>query len=121
MNITINRKLAVVSVAGLLVALLMILGAPAQNAEAHTTVKSVSANSKVLRITFNGPIRRGTIRATNSRGRVVSRGSGGRDPRNVNRLVVALRNVGRGSYRARWSMVAIDGHRQTGVVGFRVR
>lgn len=121
MNISINRKLAAGSVAGLLVALLMILGAPAQNAAAHTSVKSASASSKVLRITFNGPIRRGTIRATNARGNVISRGRGGRDPRNVNRLVVALKNVRNGVYTARWSMVAIDGHHQSGTLRFRVR
>ena len=121
MNISINRRITLAVTGLLLVGLLWLVGGATQKAEAHTSLKSVSANSKVLRITFNGPIRRGTIRATNARGKVISRGSGGRDPRNVNRLVVALKSVRSGVYTARWSIVAIDGHHQAGTVRFRVR
>lgn len=117
---SINIRLVPVVLAALLAGLVLMAGAPGQ-ADAHTSVQGVSANSKVLRIVFSGPIRRGTIRATNARGRVISRGRGGRDPRNVMGLRVGLKNVRSGSYRAKWTIVAIDGHRQSGTLRFRVR
>ena len=121
MNLSISRKtVSGIVVAFLIAAFLMVVGS-APKAEAHTTVQSVTANSKLLRITFSGPIRRGSIKATNSRGKVVSKGRGGRDPKNNTRLRVGLKNLRPGTYKATWRMVAIDGHSQSGVVSFRVR
>ncbi|MBN8868842.1 MAG: copper resistance protein CopC [Solirubrobacterales bacterium] len=106
---------------GVLVAALLMFGGPAGEAEAHTKPTFTSANSKVLRIYFAQPIRRGTVRVRNARGKVVSKGRGGRDPRNISVLKVGLRNVRNGLYKATWSMIALDGHRQTGTLRFRVR
>jgi methionine-rich copper-binding protein CopC len=106
---------------GPLVAVLLMFGGPAGKAEAHTKPTFTSANSKVLRIYFAQPIRRGTVRARNARGKIVSKGRGARDPRNISALRVGLRNVRKGVYKATWSMVALDGHHQTGTLRFRVR
>jgi methionine-rich copper-binding protein CopC len=52
----------------------------------------------------------------------VSIGSGGRDPRKVSRLRVALKASKRaGRYTARWTATAADGHRQDGSFKFRLR
>ena len=108
-------------VAGTIVAAAMILGGPAGQAEAHTGVTSTSGNSRMLRVFFAAPIRRGTLRARNASGAIVSKGRGGRDPRNINALRVGLRNLRGGYYRATWSIVGLDGHHQSGTVRFRVR
>jgi methionine-rich copper-binding protein CopC len=99
-------------------------------ADAHTTVsgtypqagRSVSPSASLVSVTFSGPIRRGTLRVTGPGGRLWSSGSGGRDPRNIRRLVARLRGgKPAGSYRATWSITAADGHRQRGSFSFRVR
>jgi methionine-rich copper-binding protein CopC len=88
---------------------------PSKGASASTSIRSVS-------VTFEGPIRSGGIRVVGPGGRVVSSGSGGRDPRNITRVKVGLRGSKRsGSYRARYSIVAADGHRQRGSWTFRLR
>lgn len=116
--------LLVVVLAGLLA------GAPAGESLAHVKVKSTtpkrdgSASRSIgsVTVTFSGPIRRGTLRVTGADGRVASIGSGGRDPRRISRLLVELRRgLPRGSYRARWSLTAADGHRQRGSFRFRLR
>lgn len=121
MNISINKKTTLSGLAAFLIAALFALAAQTGTAGAHATVKSVKASAKVLRITFSEPIRRGTVRATNSRGKVISKGKGARDSRKASRLKVNLKNVRRGSYTAVWSIVAVDGHSQSGTVGFRVK
>lgn len=120
MNHAIDRNRLIGVTLAVLATLVVAFAGPTR-AQAHTTVQSVSANGKLLRITFSGPIRSGTIRATNSRGKVISRGRGGRDPRNITRLRVALKNVRSGWYTASWRMVAIDGHGQGGKLRFKVR
>ncbi len=48
-------------------------------------------------------------------GSTYSSGSGGRDPRNVKRLRVSLKSSKRtGSYKASWTIKAVDGHTQRG-------
>jgi methionine-rich copper-binding protein CopC len=98
-------------------------------ASAHVKVKSTkpsrggsaSTSIRTATVTFNGPIRRGTLRITGPSG-TVSIGAGGRDPRNVTRLRVSLRGSKRsGTYRARWTCVAADGHDQRGSFRFRLR
>ncbi len=73
-------------------------------------------------VTFSGPIRRGTIRVTGPGGKLWSVGSGGRDPRNIHRVIVGLRGgKPAGSYRASWAIVAADGHQQSGSFRFKLR
>ena len=105
-------------------------GVVAAVAVAHTDVKSRSpskggsASTSIGRVsvTFEQQIRRGGIRVVGPGGRVVSSGSGSRDPRNVARVVVGLRGSLRaGRYRATYSIVAADGHRQRGSWRFRLR
>lgn len=120
------KKMASVLVA---VLALTVVGAGAVNA--HTTVKSTSpkAGSKVnkslksVKVTFNGAIKRGTLKVVRtSNGAKVSNGSGGRDPGNVKRLTVALKGgLKAGKYKANWSMVAADGHTQTGSFSFKLK
>lgn len=87
---------------------------PSKGATASTSIGSVS-------VRFEGPIRRGSIRVVGPGGRVVSTG-GGRDPRNITRVRVGLKGSKRaGRYRARYSIVAADGHRQRGSWRFRLR
>ena len=99
-------------------------------AGAHTDVKSTSpaksttakTSTSRVTVTFDGMLRRGTLRVTGPNGRTVSIGSGGRDPRNIKRLLVGLkRGLKSGSYRARWTIVAADGHHQRGSFRFRLK
>jgi methionine-rich copper-binding protein CopC len=105
--------------------LMMSLG---DRADAHTTVAKVkpsgsaSTSIRSVAVTFNGVIRGGSIRVLSSSGRVVSKGRGGRDPRDATRLMVPLRKgLSRGRYTARWKIVAADGHSQSGSFRFRLR
>ena len=53
---------------------------------------------------------------------VVSVGKGGRDPRNINRLLVPLKgSLKAGSYKASWTIVAADGHARQGSFSFRLK
>ena len=111
---------------------LIALGAAAIAASAalaHTGIKSTSparggtakTSTKSVRITFKEQIRSGSIRVTRG-SQVVSKGKGGRDPRNVRRLVVSLKGGLRaGKYRASWKIVAADGDDQKGSFSFRLR
>jgi copper resistance protein C len=107
-----------------------VCGATAAGASAHVEIKSTSpkrggsAGTSVgtVTITFTGPLRRGTVRVTGPGGRVVSNGSGGRDPRSINRLRVSLKGgKSAGRYRVRWTILAADGHEQDGTFRFRLR
>ena len=98
-------------------------------ASAHSEVVATSpkaggtASTKVTKVTvtFSGPVRSGTIRVTGPGG-VVSVGRGGSDPRNVNRLTVALkRGLKAGRYTAAWTARAADGHAQRGSFRFRLK
>jgi methionine-rich copper-binding protein CopC len=99
------------------------------SALAHTEIVATSpkAGSTVERapgkvtVTFSAQIRSGTIVVRNGSGRLVSKGSGGRDPANVKRLRVALAaGLGSGRYTVRWTVVGADGHEQRGSFSFRV-
>ena len=88
---------------------------PAKGKSASTRIGSVSA-------TFSATIRGGSIKVTGPGGKVVSSGSGGRDPRNVKRLKVPLKSgLKAGSYKASWTMKAADGHTQTGSFTFKLK
>lgn len=88
---------------------------PSKGGSASTSIGSVS-------VTFEGPVRSGGIRVVGPGGRVVSSGRGARDPRNITRVRVGLKGSLRsGRYRARYRIVAADGHRQRGSWRFRLR
>jgi methionine-rich copper-binding protein CopC len=82
-----------------------------------TPRNGASKSSTRASITFKGTIRRGTLTVFAPNGAKVSIGSGGRDPRNIKRLVVGMkRSKPAGTYRMRWAIIAADGDYQTGVV-----
>ena len=86
---------------------------PAKSGRAKTSID-------VVKVAFSGPLRSGTISVRGPRG-VVSVGRGGRDPRRISRLIVPLRRgLAAGRYRASWTAVAADGHRQSGSFLFRL-
>jgi len=88
---------------------------PASGATAKTSISKVT-------VTFTGPLRRGTLRVAGPSGAVASVGKGGRDPRNVKRLAVALKSsLQAGSYKASWTIVAADGHDQEGSFRFTLK
>jgi methionine-rich copper-binding protein CopC len=88
---------------------------PKRGGTAKTSIRSV-------KITFSQQIRSGSIRVTGPGGRVVSAGKGGRDPRNVRRLVVSLKGgLKAGRYSARWTIKAVDGHSLRGTIRFRLK
>jgi len=98
-------------------------------ASAHVSVVSrsprpgstVSKSLRTVKITFSGSIRRGTLKVYNASGVKVSNGTGGRDPRNIRRLVTTLKTGLRaGRYTARWTIVAADGHSEHGYWRFRL-
>ena len=97
---------------------------------AHSEVEATSPRSggtastaiTKVTVTFSGPMRSGTIRVTGAGGAVVSSGKGGRDPRNVTRLTVPLKQgLKAGRYSARWRATAADGHTQRGSFRFTLR
>ncbi len=119
------QRLALISI---LAAVLALGGAAV--AIAHTDVKSTSpakgavAKTSISRVTvtFDGTLRRGTLRVTGPGGTVVSKGAGGRDPRNITRLLASLKGgLKAGSYKSSWTIVAADGHRQSGSFRFRLK
>lgn len=76
---------------------------------------------KSVVVTFSGPIRSGTLKVFAANGTKVSKGKGGRDPRNVSRLRATLkRGIGPGRYTARVKWVGADGHRQSSSFRFRL-
>ena len=107
-----------------------LLTVAAGTAFAHTKVKSTSpAKGKTAKtsidrvtVTFTGPLRRGTLRVVGPGSKVVSVGKGGRDPRNINRLLVPLKgSLKAGAYKASWTILAADGHDQKGSFTFRLK
>jgi hypothetical protein len=90
-----------------------------------TTPKAHSSTKKTLRavrMTFSGPIRSGRLTVKGPHGKTASKGHGGRDPRNIDRLLVSLRSgLKAGKYTARASVVAADGHHETFSFWFRLK
>ena len=117
------------TVAGLTaVVVALILGVTATAALAHVKVSATSPSGtaktsvRSAKVAFTGPIRRGTLKVVGPNGKKVSSGSGGRDPRSIRRLAVSLKGgLKAGRYKASWSMVASDGHRQSGSFRFRLK
>lgn len=96
---------------------------------AHTEVKStypsknqsVSKKLSKVTVTFSGQIRSGTIKVSGPSG-TISSGNGGRDPRDVKRLAVPIKSSKKaGTYTAKWTMKAADGHTQSGTFKFKIK
>ena len=86
--------------------------------KANSTVKAPSS----VRLTFCGPIRSGSGSVKGPGGTTASSGKGGRDPRNIDRLLVPLRSgLKSGKYTVRASVVAADGHHETFTFWFRIK
>jgi methionine-rich copper-binding protein CopC len=105
-------------------------GVAAAPASAHTEVKSTSpakgstASRSIgkVTVTFTQAIQRGKLKVTGPGGKVVSKGSGGRDPRKISRVRVGLKgSLAAGRYKARWTIKAADGHEQSGSFRFKLR
>lgn len=112
-----------------LVALVLVAVVGAAAAWAHVGVASrsprpgttVPKSLRSVKITFTGAIRSGTLKVYNASGVKVSNGTGGRDPRNIRRLVTSLKTGLRaGRYTAKWTCTAADGHRESGYWRFRL-
>ena len=108
-------------------ALVAVIGTTAAWAHVRVASRSPRAGATVprslhtVKVTFSGPIRRGTLKIYNASGSKVSNGTGGRDPRNLRRLVATLKSGLRsGRYTARWTCVAADGHSEHGSWSFRL-
>jgi methionine-rich copper-binding protein CopC len=102
------------------------LGAP--GAAAHVRVVSTHPSGvaetslRTAWIEFSGPIRKGKLVVRTKAGKKVSKGSGGRDPRNVDRVLAPLKSdLKPGRYRAVATIVAADGHEQRFSFGFRLK
>jgi methionine-rich copper-binding protein CopC len=82
---------------------------------AKTTIKRVT-------VTFSGPILGGSLKVFGPDGSKASRGKGGRDPHNVQRLRTSLRaNLPPGRYTAEARWTAADGHREAASFHFRLK
>jgi methionine-rich copper-binding protein CopC len=103
------------------------LGAGVAYGHAEVTSTSPKAGATVspslskVSVRFGSPITTGTITVAGPKG-TVSRGRGGPDPRSTARLIVRLRTpLASGRYRASWTVLAADGHRQRSSFTFKVR
>src|SRR4051812_29359520 len=103
------------------IALALVFAVGASDALVHETLVSTSPKKnaklshapKSVALTFNGSIRSGKVKVTGPHGKASS-GSGGRDPRNIKRLMVSLRHgLGAGRYTVHASIVASDGDHQS--------
>lgn len=121
-----DRRLAAALAAA---ALALGVVAPASGAHVELSSSSPAAGAvtgtgvRKVTVTFSGTIRSGTLKVFRiSTGKKVSVGAGGRDPRSVRRLLTKLSTgLTAGKYRVRWTIVAADGHHQSGTYVFRMR
>ena len=104
--------------------------AAAAPAFAHDEVKSTSPSDggrastsiRKVTVTFEEAFRRGTLEVTGPGGAVVSKGSGGRDPRNASRLQVRRNGShARGRNTPPRRIAPADGDAQDGTFHFRLR
>jgi methionine-rich copper-binding protein CopC len=120
-----SRKARGVVTALAVAALAAALLAPAASAHDSIVATNPSGSAKTTQkrvaVLFSGPIQSGTLKVFGPAGNKVSKGTGGRDPRNVKRLVAGLKTgLAAGKYTARVSWTAADGHRQEASFGFRL-
>ncbi len=115
---------------GLLTAAVLAAAVAAPSAQAHVALASTSPKAgstghakklRSVRLTFTGPIRSARVTVTGPQGKV-SKGRGGRDPRNIKRALVALRGgLAVGGYRVAATTVSADGHTQKWAFSFRLK
>lgn len=118
----IGRRVVAALAASALAALLL-----APTALAHEEIVSTKPSGQAkaglgsVSVTFSGPIRSATLKVFDADSTKVSKGSGGRDPRNVSRARAALKSgLGPGRYTARVKWVGADGHEQSSSFQFRL-
>jgi methionine-rich copper-binding protein CopC len=120
-----NRSLKHLVAVALAVLALAATAAPVASAhvelvETHPSGQAKTSLSSVWML-FDDPIRSGTLKVFGPDGAKASKGSGGRDPRNVNRLRAGLKSgLKPGRYRAKGVTIGADGHRQEWSFGFRL-
>ena len=117
-----GRGVVVALAAAALAALLLV---PTASAHESIVATAPSGTAKVgvrsAAVKFSGPIRSGTLKVFDAAGKKVSKGSGGRDPRNVSRVRTTLKNgLGPGKYTARVKWIGADGHHQQASFSFRL-
>ena len=84
--------------------------------------RTASKNISTVTVTFTGAIRKGTLKVTGPGGRTYSKGSGGRDPRKISRLRTSMKSgLKAGTYTAKWSITAGDGHAESGSFTFKLK
>jgi len=84
--------------------------------------KTASTHISTVTVTFSGPIRKGTLKVTGPGGKTYSNGSGGRDPRNISRVRTSMKSgLKAGTYTAKWSITAGDGHAESGSFTFKLK
>jgi copper transport protein len=122
-----NRRRRIVAPIATAPALALVCAA---TASAHVTLVSTSPARNSHRahapasvsMTFSGPIRSGRMTVKGPGGKAASVGHGGRDPRNIDRLLVQLKHgLKAGRYTVRASTIAADSHHQTWKFTFTVR
>ncbi len=88
--------------------------------ETHPSGQAKTSLASVWML-FDDPLRSGTLKVYGPDGSKASKGSGGRDPRNVNRLRAGLKSgLKPGRYQAKGVTVSADGHRQEWSFDFRL-
>ena len=102
------------------------LGASTATAHVQIVKTSPSGTAKTSQasvwVLFSGPIRSGSMKVLGPDGSKVSKGAGGRDPRNVDRLFVGLiSGLVPGVYTAEAKWIAADGHHQEATFSFRLK
>lgn len=118
---TVRGAVAALAVAALAAALMAPLASAHDEIVATSPSGSASTAQKRVAVLFSGPILNGTLRVFGPAGNKVSKGTGGRDPRNVKRLVVALKGgLAVGGYTVKVKWTAADGHHQEDQFGFRL-
>jgi len=121
-NRTMRRAVAALAATALAGAML----APAAPAHVQIIKTNPSGSAKTTQrsvsILFSGPIRSGTLKVFGPDGSKASKGSGGRDPRNVDRLLVGLKSgLKAGTYTAKAKWIAADGHHQEENFSFKLK
>ncbi len=122
MNRSLNTRLALAALAAFALAA---IAAPVSSAHVELVKTHPSGEAKTslasVWMLFDDPLRSGTLKVFGPDGAKASKGSGGRDPRNVNRLRTSLKSgLKPGRYQAKGVTVSADGHRQEWSFGFRL-
>ena len=119
-------KNRVATLAGSLLALLLIAGGAAAHAFLDSAVPAVGGTVRAApeRVTlrFTEPLEPAfsRIQVVDSAGRPVDKGDGKVDPKDPKQLAVSLPPLGPGAYKVVWRAVSLDTHATNGDYGFVV-